>query len=457
MDDNNGDWTSLVSGPNASHSGRPVGWDLSDNDLAIIDTVTSTVSYARHLMTICMAIGVNPASGDVSIVGTEATNEIRFEPVVQGRFTRVEIARVAPAGPATLGISDLNSHLTYAAPRVPQSERNKSLGDPRGIAWDSSGTKGYVTGMGSNNLVVIDSSGQRAGIAPTIAVGEGPTGIVIDTAHGRLLVMDKFEGAISVVDIATELETTRVSFHDPSPAAIKAGRKHLYDTHKTSGLGQIACASCHVDSRFDRLAWDLGNPAGTMKPTTGQNLGGGLPGLTARFKAWHRLAPLAGLDLGLAEPANAHAAEPRVLGVGRRHEQQERLLGAEAGRRVLEGAGERVLLVAAGAQHAEHLVHRGEQARVSANGLGSAHRGWTRSLAQVEGRVAGSVLDLGCPTVAPVSMLGCACLGGRAAEKDRLVVSPSTQRLAWRIAPAPKVGCVLASCRAVSPPERTVS
>jgi YVTN family beta-propeller protein len=223
MDDNNGDWTNLVSGPNASHSGRPIGWDLTDNDLAIIDTATSTVSYARHLMNICMAIGVNPVSGDVTIVGTEATNEIRFEPNVQGRFTRVEIARVAPVGPATLGISDLNTHLTYAAPTIPQSERDKSLGDPRGIAWNVTGTKGYVTGMGSNNLIVIDASGQRAGIAPTIAVGEGPTGVVIDTAHGRLLVMDKFEGAISLVDLATELETARVPFHDPSTAAIKVG------------------------------------------------------------------------------------------------------------------------------------------------------------------------------------------------------------------------------------------
>ncbi|MFP6596476.1 MAG: hypothetical protein VCC01_03385, partial [Candidatus Hydrogenedentota bacterium] len=32
-------------------------------------------------------------------------------------------------------------------------------------------------------------------------------------------------------------------------------------THENSGLGQIACASCHIDGRMDRLSWDLGNPA----------------------------------------------------------------------------------------------------------------------------------------------------------------------------------------------------
>jgi DNA-binding beta-propeller fold protein YncE len=286
-DDNNGDWTDLVSGANAGHSGRPVAWDLADNDLAIIDTATNGVVYARHLMNICMAIGVIPSTGDVTIVGTEATNEVRFEPNVQGRFTRVEMARVAPVGPTTLAVVDLNPHLTYLVPTVPQSERDKSIGDPRGIAWNASGTKGYVTGLGSNNVIVINQTGARAGLSQTIPVGEGPTGVALDAANGRLLVLDKFEGAISVVDLSTETETVRVPFHDPSPSAIRVGRKHLYDTHKNSGLGQIACASCHVDARFDRLAWDLGNPAGQMKPTTGQNLGANLPGLNSGFQDWH--------------------------------------------------------------------------------------------------------------------------------------------------------------------------
>ncbi len=287
LDDNHGDWTDLVSGRHAGHSGRSPGWDLTDNDLAVIDASTNTVSYARHLMNICMAVVVNPATGDVAVVGTEATNEIRYEPNVQGRFTRVEIARVAGSGGGALGISDLNPHLDYSVPTIPQSERDKSIGDPRGIAWNAAGTKGYVTGMGSNNVVVIDASGGRAGLAPTIPVGEGPTGVVVDAAHARLLVLDKFEAAISVVDLATEVETARVPFHDGSTAAVKIGRKHLYDTHATSGLGQIACASCHVDARFDRLAWDLGDPAGTPKPTTGQNLGANIPGLNQGFVPWH--------------------------------------------------------------------------------------------------------------------------------------------------------------------------
>ncbi len=287
MDDNGGDWTALVSGANASKSGRLPGWDLLDHDLAIVDTSTLGVSYATGLMNICMALAVHPSSGEVTVVGTDGTNHIRFEPVISGRFLRVELGRAAPSGGAALAIADLNPHLDYSSSSVPQDLREESLGDPRGIVWNAAGTRGYVSGMGSNNVIVIDSLGQRAGLAPTIEVGQGPTGLALDEATGRLFVLDKFEAAISVVSTASELEVAHIPFHDPSPAAIKAGRKHLYGTHENSGLGQIACASCHVDGRNDRLAWDLGDPSGSLKSVSGSNLGANIPGLNTGFLPWH--------------------------------------------------------------------------------------------------------------------------------------------------------------------------
>ncbi|MEE8062624.1 MAG: beta-propeller fold lactonase family protein [Gemmatimonadales bacterium] len=265
MDDNGGDWTDLVSGTNAALSGRPVGWDLPDYDVAILDTASLNVSYATGVMNICMALAVNPATGKVTVVGTDATNEIRFEPNLNGRFLRVNLGIVDPDQPNPPTLVDLNPHLIYTAPTIPQVQRDLSIGDPRGIVWNAAGTRGYVTGMGSNNLVIVDATGSRAGLQPTVVVGEGPTGVVLDQARNRLYVLNKFEASISVVDTVLETELSRVSFYDPSPAAIKAGRKHLYDTHETSGLGHVACASCHVDARMDRMAWDLGNPAGEVK------------------------------------------------------------------------------------------------------------------------------------------------------------------------------------------------
>ncbi|MBZ4411713.1 hypothetical protein K8640_26195 [Myxococcus sp. XM-1-1-1] len=281
FDDNRGDWTDLVSGVNASASGRLQGWDLPDRDLAIIDTASLDVTYATRLMNLNMALAVHP-SGTVTVVGTDARNEVRFEPNVNGRFLRVLMATVDPRRPSSSTVKDLNPHLDYATPTVPQSVRDLSIGDPRGVVWNARGTRAFVTGLGSNNVVAVGQGGSRLG---QVEVGEGPTGIVLDAERERLYVLNHFGASISVLNADRLEELSRVAFFDPSPKAIKVGRKHLYDTHKTSGLGHVSCASCHVDGRMDRLAWDLGDPSGTVKALDGQNLGMGLP--LPPFEAWH--------------------------------------------------------------------------------------------------------------------------------------------------------------------------
>lgn len=279
MDDNNRDWTAFVSGPSAPLSGRPVGWTLPDHDIAVIDADTLAVSYITGLMNMVMSIGVNPATGRIAVVGTDAINEVRFEPNVNGIFVRVLAGLIDPAQPAAPLIRDLNPHLDYATPTLPQAQRNLSIGDPRGIVWSSDGSRGYVTGMGSNNVIVIDANGTRSASSAIIAVGEGPIGGALDEVRERMYVLNRFAGSISVIDTGARQVIDTIGFHDPTSAAIKAGRKHLYDTHRTSGLGQASCASCHVDARMDRLAWDLGDPQGAMRSLAGQNLGGGIPGL----------------------------------------------------------------------------------------------------------------------------------------------------------------------------------
>jgi YVTN family beta-propeller protein len=284
MDDNAHDWTALVSGPLAAGSGRPVGWDVIDNDVAIIDAATLSLSYATRMMNLCMSLAVNPASGKVMLVGTEATNEVRFEPVVNGTFVRVMMGTFDAATPGVKTIRDLNPHLDYSTHTIAPAQRELSIGDPRAVAWRSSGARGYVAGMGSNNVIAIDANGARIpGL--TIETGEGPCGLAVDEARGQLYVFNRFGGSLSVVSLTTETETSRVSFFDPTPAAIKAGRPLLYDTHRTSGLGQVSCASCHADARTDRLAWDLGDPSGGIKSVSGtiHNFGAGIPGLTSGF------------------------------------------------------------------------------------------------------------------------------------------------------------------------------
>lgn len=248
LDDNNRNWSSFVP------------WGLNDQDVAIINAATLGVTYAKGMMTTVMALDVRP-DGTVTAVGTEAINQVRFEPVVNSVFIRSQFGSFSPSTPATVTSSDLNPHLTYTVRTLPEPQREESIGDPRAIAWLPSGTKGYIAGMGSNNVAVIDAAGNRLN---RIDVGQGPTGLAVSPLGNRLYVLNRFDGTISSIDPATDSELSRISFFDPTPAVIKAGRPLLYDTHLTSGLGQASCGACHIDGRNDSLAWDLGNPAGDI-------------------------------------------------------------------------------------------------------------------------------------------------------------------------------------------------
>jgi hypothetical protein len=248
----------------------------------MINATNFSVTYANGLMNICMAVAVHPASGKVCVVGTDAINNIRFQPVLNGIFIRVNLAEVDPLNTMAT-ITDLNSHLTYQSSQVTQTEREKSIGDPRGIVWSSDGTRGYVTGMGSDNLIIIDGQGNRAGLNPAIKLEQGPTGLALDEGRQRLYVYNRFAGSISTVDTTNQTVIDTRPLWDPTPPVINAGRPHLYNTHDTSGLGQASCASCHVDGRMDRLAWDLGDPTGELQIITNANFGNFVPGLTNNY------------------------------------------------------------------------------------------------------------------------------------------------------------------------------
>jgi YVTN family beta-propeller protein len=270
-DVNNANWNSAVT------------WNLNGNDVAVINANTLGTTYAKGFMTTPMALGMAP-DGRVIAVGTEARNEVRFESNLRSRFIRSEVAVLPAAGALTSARGDLNPHLNYAQSTIPPLQRMLSIGDPRGVAVSADGSRAYATGLGSSNLVAFSMANfARVGLCN---VGEGPTGIVLDAARGRLLTLNRFGGSISVVDESSLTHLGDVRFFDPTPQFIRNGRPLLFDTHATSGLGQASCASCHVDARMDQLSWDLGEPAGQVK-LFNEVCNLGLPAQLGSCGNWH--------------------------------------------------------------------------------------------------------------------------------------------------------------------------
>lgn len=249
MDDNNHNWTSRIT------------WDVVDNDIAVVDASTLATTYVTGLMNTVAGIGVAP-NGQVLAVGIDPTNEVRFEPKLDGKFARMMAAFVPAGGAGSPSLVDLNPHLTYATSSIPPAQRVQSVGDPRGVAWLPDSSAAFVAMLGSNSVVAVSASGARIA---RIDVGEGPTGLVAAPGGQFVYALNRFEGSVSTISTASYAEVGTATFHDATPTAIKAGRKFLFDTRLTSGLGHTACATCHIDGRSDRVGWDLGDPTGAVQ------------------------------------------------------------------------------------------------------------------------------------------------------------------------------------------------
>ncbi len=248
MDDNGRSWSGLVT------------WGLHDHDVAILRADDLTIRYATGLQHANMALSVRP-DGVVTVVGTDVSNTVRYAPNLAGRFLQTRLVQFDPLDTTDRTTSDLNPHLGAGASSVAPAVREMSLATPRAIVWTPDGSSAFIAGMGSNNVIEVDTSGQRL---TRIDVGAGPSGLALDAPRDRLYVLNRFDGTIDVIGLVDRSVIGRVHLHDPTPDVIRTGRRALYDAHALSGTGHVSCASCHIDARHDGLAWDIGDPAGSI-------------------------------------------------------------------------------------------------------------------------------------------------------------------------------------------------
>lgn len=245
-----------------------IPYTLADVDLAVIDasgfnlpsTVASQIpSIATHLGNMAF----DSAGGRLVIANLEDINHVRFEPNLRGRFqhSRVSILNNAANGtPILASAVDLNQHVDFGDPNGSDAERAQSLAMPGDIVRKGDGTF-YIAATSSGRVGVLSSDGS---VTDRIAVGEGPTGLALDEARSRLYVLNRFNQTISVVDTNAKSQLFQLSIgFNPEPSAVTNGRRFLYDASR-SAHGTVSCASCHLNGHRDGMAWDLGNPQGTL-------------------------------------------------------------------------------------------------------------------------------------------------------------------------------------------------
>jgi YVTN family beta-propeller protein len=260
-----------------------IRYTMPDNDVVEIDAQTLAINrYFSGVGTVNLGLAVNPRSGDLWVANTEARNLVHFEPGVRGHAVDNRLTRIGIMNGA-ITVFDLNPGIDYGTLPNPAAQAT-ALAQPTAAVCDPIGGFLYVAAFGSDRIARLDTSGNvlsriEVGPSPGSAVNprtkRGPRGLALNAIAQRLYALNRIANTLSVIDTGgdTVLREIPVASYDPTPAIIRQGRGFLYDA-KLSGNGTMSCASCHVDAEMDMLAWDLGNPFGTMEAVTVGGAGG---------------------------------------------------------------------------------------------------------------------------------------------------------------------------------------
>lgn len=246
-----------------------VPYTLADTDVAVIDAhglspfiSTLVRGVGTHIGNAVFDAGANR----LLVVNDEARNLVRFEPNLRGHFLTSRISAIPFSGNSpAVSVSDLNSHINFSNPAGSDSERALSLALPADVVRAADGTT-FVAANGSAKIGVLDSQGV---VQARISVGQGPTGLALNSPRNLLYVLNRFDETIGIVDLPTRTQIATIPIGiNPEPDNVRNGRRFLYDT-TLSAHGDVSCASCHQNGHRDGLAWDLGDPQGQMQVVTG--------------------------------------------------------------------------------------------------------------------------------------------------------------------------------------------
>ena len=263
---NNPAWTSYVT------------FKMPDNGVVAINTGASpsVAGYYSNLGTINLGLAVNPRTGDLFVANTAARNLTFFEPNLDGHWVDNQITWIQVLTQTVMPPFNLNPNINYSILPNPAA-LSTALAQPAGVVFDPSGNFMYVASFGTDRVAQVSTSGtvnwfaelnpEAIGSAVSPTTKRGPRGLALNSATNTLYALNRISNTISVINTSTKAVTSEIPVGtDPTPTTIKQGRGFLYDA-KLSGNGTGACASCHVDGEMDHLAWNLGNPAGSMTST----------------------------------------------------------------------------------------------------------------------------------------------------------------------------------------------
>ena len=162
---------------------------------------------------------------------------------------------------------------------IPLDELERYASQPFGVAIAPNKSRLYVTLGGSECVLAIDvprllhfihsrprpASGSFAEdlsasanyVVARIPVGHNPRGLALGRGGRRLFVANRLDDTISVIDTHTDHVVSTITLAGPKTVDVLRRGEQTFYSARYSFQGQISCSSCHIDSTFDALTWNL--------------------------------------------------------------------------------------------------------------------------------------------------------------------------------------------------------
>ena len=158
---------------------------------------------------------------------------------------------------------------------VPLDELERYAARPFGVTITPDKSRMYVTSGGSQMLTVIDVprllryvhlhpqpfvydlSASANYVITRVPVGRDPRGVLLSHDGRTLLVANRLDDTISVIDTRSNKVASTVTLSGPKQISVLRHGEQTFYSAAQSFQGQIGCANCHIDSTFDGLNWDL--------------------------------------------------------------------------------------------------------------------------------------------------------------------------------------------------------
>ena len=158
---------------------------------------------------------------------------------------------------------------------IPLDELERYASRPFGVAIAPDKSRIYVSCGGSEMVTVLDlpkllryarthpgSNAQDLSasanyVVARISVGHDPRGLALNRDGSKLFAANRLEDTVSVIDTRSNLITATIKLDGPkSISPLRRGEQTFY-TSSYSFQGHFGCATCHIDSTFDGITWNL--------------------------------------------------------------------------------------------------------------------------------------------------------------------------------------------------------